>query len=280
MNEERLAHYENFPVASWLCPRHLREPITAIYLFARTADDVADEGEVEAEARLHALADMQNLLKACAHPHMDAFASLPINFQRLGLAIERFGLPIQLFTDLLDAFRLDVEMTQAGKTHPDARSVLGYCSKSANPIGRLLLQLYGITDDHSLNQSDDICTALQLANFWQDLSLDIPRGRHYLHDEQCLQHGVSRDMLLRQRDTAETQQLIRSCVATARATMLRGAPLTKIVPGRAGWELRLVVQGGLRILEKIETLQHATLSQRPKLGRWDVLVMAWRSLWM
>jgi len=137
-----------------------------------------------------------------------------------------------------------------------------------------------VTDAASLTQSDHICTALQLINFWQDLSVDIPRGRIYLPQELWAAHGVDEARLQARDVNPATTKLIAACVHSARARMLKGLPLVKRVPGRAGWELRLVVQGGLRILDKIEAIHFATLRQRPKLMPWDLALMLWRAIWM
>jgi len=268
-------HYENFPVASILCPPHLRPAIAAIYWFARTADDIADEGNAPPEERLKDLAAYRADLMASAAglPASPRWAAV---FQRLRPVIAQFALPVNLLADLLSAFEQDV----VKQRYASQAELLDYCRRSANPVGRLLLHLYGVTDAASLRQSDDICSALQLINFWQDLSVDIPRGRIYLPAEAWGRHGVTEAQLLALDSQPNTINLIASCTRSARATMLKGSPLVKKVPGRGGWELRLVVQGGLRILDKIEALGFNTLQQRPKLGPWDVLVMGWRALWM
>ena len=147
-------------------------------------------------------------------------------------------------------------------------------------MGRLLLHLYGVQDPVSLQQSDCICTALQLVNFWQDLSVDLPRGRLYLPAEMCQRHGLQAAGLLGQQSSPAARALVAEAVAWARELMQRGAPLVRRVPGRAGWELRLVVQGGLRIADRIQGLGYDTLRHRPALGRLDVAAMLWRSLWM
>ena len=270
-----VTHYENFPVASFLCPPALRAPITAIYWFARTADDIADEGDASPQARLADLAAYRNDLQACAAGQAFS-ARWAAVFQPLQATITQFKLPATLLADLLTAFEQDVVKTR----HADDTELLDYCRHSANPVGRLLLHLYGIRDEASLAQSDCICTALQLVNFWQDLSLDIPRGRIYLPAERWARHGVTEPQLLALQVNAATTGLVEDSVRWARALMLQGAPLAKAIPGRAGWELRLVVQGGLRIAEKIEALGFRTLQTRPKLGAWDIAVMAWRALWM
>lgn len=246
-------HYENFPVASLLCPPALRPPIVAIYHFARTADDIADEGDASPDERLAALAQLrQDLHLSLEDPH---YLSLqwPEILINLRQQILTFKLPVALLFDLLDAFKQDVEFTRDARPYADRAELLDYCRRSANPIGRLLLHLYGVKDAQSLQQSDAICSALQLINFWQDLSVDLPRGRHYL--------PVGADL-------AEE-------VAFARGLMNQGAPLVHALPGRGGWELRLVVQGGLRILDKIETTN--TWRERPRLHTHDYLRMLWRA---
>jgi squalene synthase HpnC len=275
-------HYENFPVASLLCPPRLRAPIAAIYGFARTADDLADEGDVAPEQRLADLAAIRAELLAVAQPpHSPAPGSRwPAVFGPLGTMIGAWQLPVPLLNDLLDAFAQDVVKTRDGTGYADPAELLDYCRRSANPVGRLLLHLYGVDDEAALMQSDAICSALQLINFWQDLSVDIPRGRHYLNAEDCAAHRVTQADLLALRQTPAATQLIASQVMYARATMLKGIPLVHKLPGRGGWELRLVVQGGLRILDKIEALQFATLKTRPKITAWDGPVMLWRALWM
>jgi hydroxysqualene synthase len=270
-----VSHYENFPVASRLCPPRLRPAIIAIYWFARTADDIADEGDALPQTRLDDLAAFRADLMATASglPPSQRWAGV---FEPLRPVISQFALPVHLLADLLSAFEQDV----VKQRYASQAELLDYCSRSANPVGRLLLHLYGIDDAQSLRESDGICTALQLINFWQDLSVDIPRGRIYLPADAWGLHGVDEAQLLGLENNAGTINLIAGCARYARASMLKGLNLAKRVPGRGGWELRLVAQGGLRILEKIEALGFNTLQQRPKLGAWDVTVMAWRALWM
>ena len=274
-NGDTVTHYENFPVASVLCPAHLRPAVVAIYNFARTADDIADEGNASPAERSQALALFKADLAACALGQATS-GQWPGVFEALAPQITRWQLPLPLLGDLLSAFEQDVHQTR----YADQAKLLDYCSRSANPVGRLLLHLYGVTHEAALRQSDCICTALQLINFWQDLSVDIPRGRIYLPAELQALHGVSEAELLAQRVTPATRALVADCVERARRLMLEGAPLVHQVPGRAGWELRLVVQGGLCIAERIAQLDFATLRQRPVIGQRDALVMAWRTLWM
>ncbi|MDB5894308.1 MAG: squalene synthase HpnC [Rhodoferax sp.] len=276
---QSVEHYENFPVASWLCPPRLRPPIAAIYHFARTADDLADEGNVTPDQRRADLADFRaDLLSVVAEQPFSA-RWRPV-FLPLAQAMAAFSLPPNLLTDLLDAFVQDVNKTELQHGYTDRREMIAYCQRSAAPIGRLLLHLYGVNDDASLRQSDDICNALQLVNFWQDLSRDLPRGRYYLPADRCAHHGVTLPMLLAGRQTPEITRLVAEEVAWSRDLMQRGAPLVHSVPGRAGWELRLVVQGGLRILDKIEALGYASLETRPRITRWDAPLLLARALAM
>ncbi|MBX9817187.1 MAG: squalene synthase HpnC [Burkholderiaceae bacterium] len=274
-----ITHYENFPVASWLCPAHLRTPITAIYHFARTADDIADEGDASPAQRLASLQAYRQALQQAAEGGT-AFGDWPHVFGPLQAAIAAHQLPVQLLHDLLDAFVQDIEKTRDGAGYADDAELLDYCRRSANPVGRLLLHLYGVHDAQALVESDAICSALQLINFWQDLSVDIPRGRYYLTEAARTQFGVSQADVLAQRQTESATKLIASCAYSARASMLKGANLVHRLPGRAGWELRLVVQGGLRILDKIAALDYATLTQRPVLRAGDFPVLLWRAVRM
>ena len=270
-------HYENFPVASWLCPPHLRGAVVALYHFARTADDLADEGPADAELRLVQLAAYRRALEQASDPHSGpVYAKHPRNgtskplakplltaqldwpevFDPLAQHIHAHALPLGLLHALLDAFEQDVRYTQQGRRYASRSELLDYCAKSANPIGRLLLHLYQVRDADALAMSDAVCSSLQLINFWQDLSVDVPRGRLYLPDAGELSTEL----------------------AFARALMRKGAPLVHRVPGRAGWELRLVVQGGLRILDKVERTD--PWRHRPVLVWHDWALMLWRALWM
>lgn len=263
-----VTHYENFPVASWLCPPALRPAVAAIYWFARTGDDIADEGDEDAGGRLQRLAQYRADLAAL-------YAGQPLSgrwsgvFAPLDAARSRHRLPFAPLDDLLDAFMQDVRKTAAGAGYADRAELLDYCRRSAAPVGRLVLHLYGIEDREALRQSDAICNALQLINFWQDLSVDLPRGRYYLPQDRCAAHGTTQ--------AAPVRALVAEQVQWARALMLEGAPLVHRVPGRMGWELRLVVQGGLAILDKIAALDHASWRERPKLHKTDGPRLLWRA---
>lgn len=274
-----VTHYENFPVASWLCPAHLRQPIAAIYAFARAADDIADEGMATAAERLADLQSYRAELHAIAQGQAPQPRWMGI-FGPLQFNIQQHQLPVALLDDLLSAFIQDIEKTRDASTYADRAELLDYCRRSANPVGRLLLHLYGVHDAAALQQSDAICTALQLINFWQDLSEDIPRGRWYLTDADCAQHGVSRQDLAVLQVTPSTQKLIASNAYWARDSMHKGLNLVHRLPGRIGWELRLVVQGGLCILDKVDAQQGHNLHTRRTVHKTDGPRLLWRALWM
>jgi squalene synthase HpnC len=273
-----VGHYENFPVASLLCPPALRPPIRAIYAFARTADDLADEGDAAPTERLAALARFRLALNQVErHGQADAAPEAwPQVFAPLAEQMRLHRLPAALLHDLLDAFEQDVP----NPLYPGREPLLAYCAKSANPVGRLLLHLYGITDAQALTRSDAICTALQLINFWQDLSVDLPRGRCYLPLDDARRHGVDPARLHAQGDSPASQALLQDLVQWTAQLMTQGAPLATTLPGRVGWELRGVVQGGWRILERIARMNYRTVRERPRLQGHDLPVLAWRALRM
>jgi hydroxysqualene synthase len=266
-------HYENFPVASWLCPPGLRPAVRAIYAFARTADDIADEGMAGAEQRLADLDSYGHDLDAVFAGRAPSARWCNV-FEPLADAVARHALPQAPLADLLDAFRQDLHQTR----YADRADLLDYCRRSANPVGRLLLHLYGVSDAPSLRASDAICSALQLANFWQDLSLDTQRGRLYVPLADARRHGISAEDLLAQHDSSTVRALVAEMVGWTRDLMLEGSPLVHRIGGRAGWELRLVVQGGLRILERIERGAYDALLRRPRLRWHDAPLLAWRAL--
>jgi squalene synthase HpnC len=273
-----VGHYENFPVASLLCPPDLRGPVRAIYSFARTADDIADEGDALPSVRLAELARFRAALVTTVGRlggSQHAATTVPWSgvFTALERAIRDHALPEQLLHDLLDAFEQDVR----NPSYADRTALLDYCRRSANPIGRLLLHLYGIEDAASLQQADALCSSLQLINFWQDLSVDLPRGRNYLPLADATRHGVDVCNPRELADTPALRALVRDLVGWAASLMAVGAALPPRVPGRAGWELRLVVHGGWRILEKIARMDCASIARRPRLRATDTPLLAWRT---
>jgi squalene synthase HpnC len=266
-------HYENFPVASWLCPPALRPAVVAIYHFARTADDLADEGDAPVAERVQALRDYRADLAAVVAGHTPSQRWARVYAP---LAREMHRLQPALLHDLIDAFEQDL----APPRYRDRAQLLDYCCRSANPVGRLLLGLYGVGDAESLRRSDAICSALQLINFWQDFSRDGPNGRLYVPQADLDRHGVTAADVLACHDSPAARALVQDLCAWARQLMLDGAPLALTLPGRAGWELRLVVQGGLLILDKIAARRFDSLLHRPAIRAWDLPRLAWRALTM
>lgn len=269
-------HYENFPVASWLCPPRLRPAVVAIYQFARTADDLADEGIATTAERLTALmAYRQDLADVATGKSPSAI--WPQVFSPLSAAIQSFHLPVHLLDDLLSAFIQDC----SNLLYADRADLLHYCSRSANPIGRLMLHLYGVNDAQALHRSDAICTALQLINFWQDISVDHPRGRCYLPEADARAHGVDRLALLAGASPGPNESALLADLLDWTARLMHdGAPLVHHVPGRMGLELRLVVQGGLRVLDKVRAMNPKSYTRRPTLGALDMPRLLWRALRM
>jgi squalene synthase HpnC len=268
-------HYENFPVASWLCPPALRPAVVAIYHFARTADDIADEGHASAAERLALLGEYGQALRGAAEGNA-ARGRWANVFTPLAAAMAEHNLPLGPMTDLLSAFAQDT----GNPVYLDRPALLDYCARSANPIGRLLLHMVDVRDREALTQSDAICTGLQLINFWQDLSIDLPRGRLYVCTADAACFGLDPRQLRAGADCDASRALVRALVAWARETILNGAPLVHRLPGRMGWELRFVVQGGLRVLEAIEAANCNALSRRPTITKADLALLAWRALRM
>lgn len=269
-------HYENFPVASLLLPARLRPAVAAIYAFARSADDLADEGDASAGQRLAALAVYEQGLDAIEQQRLPSVSAVPQLFIALEQTVHAYQLPLQPLRDLLSAFRQDVVTTR----YPTFAALLDYCRRSANPVGILMLQLYGRADAANLRDSDAICSALQLINFWQDAAIDWQKGRIYLPQEDLERFGVTAEHLTEARVDARWCALMRFEVERARTMMLSGAPLATRLPGRIGWELRLVVQGGLRILDAIEAAGFDVFRQRPVLRKADWCRILWRALRM
>ena len=266
-------HYENFPVASWLLPRHLRHPIEIIYAFARSADDFADEGSLTISERLALLGGYQRELDLIT---AKSASSQPL-FIQLAEVIREHALPIQLFRDLLDAFVQDVTKTR----YADFPELADYCRRSANPIGRLLLHLYQLTAPQYLAWSDAICTALQLVNHWQDVAIDWKKnttGRVYLPLDDLARFGLSEQAIAAQTDSVAWQRMMAFQCDRARTMMDAGRPLGRVLPGRMGAELRLIIAGGDTILDKIDGVHGDVFRRRPRLTKWDWLKIAPRAL--
>jgi squalene synthase HpnC len=272
-------HYENFPVASLLLPRRMRPHVAAVYAFARAADDFADEGQRPAGER-HALLDgwVRRLRYAAANaePGPPAMPGEPANapqiFVALGASIRAHTLPVSLFEDLISAFRQDITTTR----YASWTDLLAYCRRSANPVGRLVLRIAGRTDEALDAASDALCTALQLTNFWQDLRIDIERGRMYLPQEERTRHGAREEDLRAGMMTAEWRQALAAATARTRSLFEEGRPVCEGVGGRLRYELRATWLGGMRILDRLEQSGFDPLRSRPTLGAADAAWFAWR----
>lgn len=263
-------HYENFPVASILLPRHLRRPVELIYAFARQADDFADEGELTDEERLRLLEGFRAELR-----RIESGASSPNPlFNDLAIIIGEDGLPISAFYDLLDAFSQDV----VKKRYADFGEVMEYCRRSANPVGRLLLHLYGQTTPQNLEYSDKICASLQIINFLQDIEIDFQKNRIYMPQDEMAGFGIVEDAIARKDSSGSWQAFIQFQIDRVRAMLESGAPLGRVLKGRVGLEMRMIVAGGLRILEKIQREDGDIFKHRPVLRPADWGVMFYRSV--
>ncbi|MBI5936798.1 MAG: squalene synthase HpnC [Betaproteobacteria bacterium] len=265
-----VGHYENFPVASIFLPKRLRRPIQAIYRFARAADDIADEGDAPTDARLAELEAFREQLRLLERGEA---ATHPI-FVELGEAIRRHGLPFPLFHDLLDAFAQDCTK----KRYADFGEVMRYCRKSANPIGRLLLKLYHADAPRNEAYSDGICSALQIINFLQDVAIDWQKDRVYFPQDEMARYGIGERQIAEGRTDGLWQLFMREQIERARKLLAAGAPLGRVLKGRIGFEMRLIILGGERILYKLHRSHGDMFHQRPKLGPSDWLYMLWRAL--
>ena len=271
-------HYENFPVASFLLPKHLRQAVLNIYRFARSADDIADEGDASDAERLQALKTYRDALNTCHRPaaaRLDALdPALDAIFTPLGQTIADHELPLKPFEDLLSAFEQDIVQ----KRYADQAALDHYCERSANPVGRLMLHLYSAIAQDTLAWSDAICTALQRLNFLQDVAIDWQKDRIYLPQQALKRFGVTEEALANGEVNAAWKALMQDQVTACRGLLHFGQPLGRRLPGRIGLELRLIVQGGLRILEKIEHVDFDVFERRPTLGVYDWTLMLARAL--
>ncbi|MDP2805133.1 MAG: squalene synthase HpnC [Gallionellaceae bacterium] len=262
-------HYENFPVASILLPKHLRRSVEIVYNFARQADDFADEGEMPDSERLAKLDEFRAELNRIATNEKP----LTPLFNDLASVIKQHQLPLNLFHDLLDAFSQDIVL----KEYSSFNELLNYCQRSANPIGRLLLHLYGEATPQNLIYSDAICTSLQLINFWQDVKKDYAIKRIYLPQDEMARFGVTEKHLAQGLTDEAWQALMQFQVARARDMMNSGKPLGTILTGRIGLEMRLIIAGGLRILSKLDNVHYDMFNRRPVLRPFDWVIMLLKS---
>lgn len=265
-----VGHYENFPVGSLLLPRRMRQAVHVIYRFARHADDLADEGDARADERLAALAQLVDDLDRIARGE----AAQHVLMADLARVVAEHRLPLSPFYDLLSAFAQDVVKTR----YQNFAEVMDYCRRSANPVGRLMLALYGENDAHSLAMSDGICSALQLINFLQDVAIDWEKGRVYLPQEDLARYRVDEAQIAAGDAGGMWTPLMLKEIERARKLLHAGAPLGKRLGGRIGLELRLIVLGGDRILQKLHRSGGNVFAARPVLKPVDWLWMVWRAV--
>jgi squalene synthase HpnC len=278
-------HYENFPVASWLLPARYRPPIEAIYAFARGADDIADEGDLTDAARLEGLQAYVRALDAIERGETPSGAP----FERIAQAIREYRLPVQLLRDLIDAFSQDV----VKKRYATFAELMDYSRRSANPVGRLLVHLFTSGTDHLVRfpesksglsglspneQSDAICSGLQIINFWQDVEVDWQKGRVYIPQEDLARFGVSEAQIGERRSDERWAALMAFESHRARDMLRSGAPLGRSLPGRLGLEIRATVQGGMAILDKIDAVEGDVFRHRPQLKTLDWIRILARAL--
>ncbi len=270
---ERLAHthYENFPVASRFIPKEFRGPIHLLYALARVGDDIADEWEGSPEERLQALDEWLGQL----HTAVDNGTGTEF-FLNLGAAVRRYRLDMRLLDDLIEAFRMDVR--HAGfATYDD---LLAYCRHSANPIGRLMLQIFDCATPGNCDLSDALCTALQLANFWQDVLIDTVRHRYYVPEDDCRSFGVSREAFREPAASDAVRALMRFECDRTKLLFGEGKPLLEFVPRAFRFELRCIWHGGMQIVRKIERQQYDTQSRRPALTAADKVSVLFQAIAM
>ncbi len=272
------SHYENFPVASRLLPRAMRPHVAAVYAFARTADDFADEGSRPVEERLKLLDDWQSRLHACVRTSAvrvsDSNRGDDRIFLALGATIRACNLPVSLFDDLLSAFRQDITVQR----YDTWDALLDYCRRSANPVGRLVLRIAGYDDARLDRSSDALCTALQLTNFWQDLGRDWHAGRLYVPLDEVREEAADTGDLDASRMTDAWVRVLRRVAGRTHDSFMEGRQVCDGVSGRLRYELRLTWLGGTQILERLHHIDYDVFERRPTLGLGDAPSLVWRAL--
>jgi squalene synthase HpnC len=264
------SHYENFPVASLLLPGQLRDPVAVIYAFARSADDLADEGGLSDTERLQQLDDMAAALQTIDTRQANA---APL-YRALADCVTRYHLPLQPFHDLLDAFRQDVTK----KRYASFGELMDYCRRSANPVGRLLLQLGGDVSERNQALSDAACSALQLINFLQDIEQDYrEHNRIYLPADDMARLGVTDTHIAKRRNSPAVRALVQLQIERAARLLHTASPLGRRLKGRLGLEVRAIMLGGSRVLEKLRGQED--MFRRPRLTGHERLAVAWKALW-
>ncbi|HUA20763.1 MAG TPA: squalene synthase HpnC [Bryobacteraceae bacterium] len=262
-------HYENFHVVTFFLPKRLHQDFYNVYAFCRWADDLGDEIGNAAES-LRLLAWWREELEAM----YEGRVTHPV-FVALEGTVHKYNLPKQLFADLISAFEQDQRITR----YANWLDLFGYCRCSANPVGRLVLRLCGYADEERDRLSDATCTALQLANFWQDITVDLEKDRVYLPLDLLDRHGYTLQELRASTFNPAFRDVLRDAVEVARKLFLEGLPLVKMVDKRLSFDLDLFSRGGLRVLEKIERQNYNVLARRPAISKFERLRLLVGTLW-
>jgi squalene synthase HpnC len=261
-------HYENFPVISFLIPKDLRKHIAIIYWFARTADDIADEGTLTQAERLIQLNEFETRLTETLKGNFSNQFDLALHSP-----VKEKNLSLKYFYNLLKAFRQDITV----KRYEDFSSLQSYCVNSANPVGRLILELYNIRDENAFNYSDSICTALQLTNFWQDTALDFQKGRIYYPAKEMEKFGVTEKMFELNENNFNLKGMVKHNVERTLKLFDDGKNLLLFLNGRLNYEIKWTIMGGEKILDKIRLLNYNVLNFRPEITKKDVLSLLIKS---
>lgn len=275
-------HYENFPVASFLCPAHLRPAVQALYWFARIGDDIADEGECSFEQRLQQLdaykADLTAIVQGL--PPSPTWGSI---FPRLAIVLKAYPIEANYLFDLLAAFEQDIVYTEKTHLYSSRQDLLQYCQLSANPVGRLMLQMNHVQNPKAFLKSDEVCSGLQLINFWQDVSKDLARKRNYLPQNELQKFQLEGSMPDKDQlnDTdyhARWASVIESEVNYAVQLLQSGRSVVNYLPLRMAWELRIVIAGALHVAQQIKGMQYQTFLKRPHLKKYDYFAIVIKAI--
>ncbi len=262
-------HYENFPVASFLIPKDKRNDIAIVYWFARTADDIADEGQISATERLYALNEFENKF-------IESLNGAYVNdeYKILSEVVIRNNLNPKYFTDLISAFRQDITK----KRYENFDEVLDYCKRSANPVGRIVLEIFSIRDNEAFEYSDRICTALQLTNFYQDVETDFAKDRIYFPKDEMEMFKVSESVFEMKENNPNFSALLEYSVQRARNLFSEGKKLLDYLKGRLKIEIRWTIAGGEKILTKIEKNNYQIFGKRPTINKKDFISILLKSI--
>ncbi|WP_373974489.1 squalene synthase HpnC [Chitinibacter sp. SCUT-21] len=267
---QTVQHYENFPVGSFLLPKPFRKPIAVVYHIARYADDLADEGDFSPEQRIAALDECSHELQRIAQ----GLPPLTPRFAALVPVVQQYAIPLQLFEDLFSAFRQDVVKSR----YDNFGEVIDYCRRSANPVGRILLHIFGYTDGRMLAQSDGICTALQLVNFWQDVAIDLKKDRIYIPQDELQKYGLTDGKLFAHEYNEQFKRLMAFQCERTRKMLRAGSPLGRALPGRIGLEIRTIVLSADRVLHKLKQVNYNIYTARPTLTTLDWPIILYQAI--